>query len=645
MKQAHAQGEVVPASCVLIAFGLWLGHAAFATRASYLLNNDALRSTPLVADGMMFLVSSLWLLRVAPRFWFFMTSLAAAILIHSACHIYWPSLQAGIPLQDFLLGDRVSANYSFNSGVTYLRHLGLAILSGAAARSAYQIACPAAQRTFAYWLILIAFVTFAVAGVQTHLDLHFLADGSGSAVSGLRATSLLEDSGASTVYCGGIISGLIFVTLFAYWPVRQRIFWILGTLLGLVCGAGTGGRVFFVMVASSGFLAGIFTIFCFCRNAHGIKARPVGYLIQLLLLSAGLSAAIAAQSPLKKVISALTLPSEWGRAGLLSWLNSTLLRLDLPRAVPIKTMMRAIELHPWAGTGLGSFYSNYFEFLPWALSTGGIDNVDVPSSFYLSILSELGLVGWIFIGGLILLVIKGTTFELIPSLSRPMYSPNSSSVAAADRWLWFGYGGFFALLISLTIGMHFLFASVSSFAGLLTFCLISVKRNGSLLLKRGLFFWWAGCCSLLIANCMFMWLQAPRQPAFRWTARGKPQIPLSLSIPISTAGRKGIWLSSGGELLYHHQPVKLFVEMPPEFYPVTVLAQLFGPDGRLVETISKVVERYDRINPGRDIEIAFQKEDICPSTPQPENFCSFRLRTTPVWIWLGQAVGVFVENP
>jgi len=618
----------------LLAFAALLAVGALATRIDILLHRDYLRGVIQSLEWLVLAVSTLWLAKTRPLLLAALWSFLIAVIAHSFCNLYWPSLRPGVPVQDYLLTDQVSSHYSFNLAKVYWRHIALVLLSSSAAASAYAAVSPTKQRQFKWLLGTVFALAFAVVALQTFYNLNFLAAGSGTAMIARRAPGLFEDSGASTVYYAALISGMFFLALFGPFTLKERILWVAATITATAFAYGTGGRIFFVSILVSGFVAVSLAgtdLLLRIRRKHSYQQHLLILGAATILVGIG----FRASSQMRKVWTAFDIPHSLSRQGLWIWLTQLGNRIDPIRAVHMKVMLRAFIRHPWFGTGLGSFHVNYYEHLDWALATGGNKYADPPASFFLMIASELGLAGVVLIVVGCCLLVRAARLMLRASIG------DGGLTKAQAAWQCAGVGILISLCCSFLIGAHLLFLSASSLLALGLFAITYPRHDPSI--KRR----WAArvlfsCALLLLTHCVILFCTAPRVPQFRWSVRGQAQVPVSPSVPIGTQGFVGGWIPSGGEVLYVGLPVRIFVEMPPEFYPLKVTATFVDQSGSELAISDYVVEAYDPHQPWRTFDLTTDRAAGCADSIGPEHFCSVRIVTKPVWSWDGQKMGFFL---
>jgi hypothetical protein len=170
------------------------------------------------------------------------------------------------PIQDYYLMDGVSSNYSFDQGMRYLHNFTIFLFP---AWALWLFSKKNENRIHIYLLTVLAIALLVNSGVaiyQWQMDIHFLAQGSGSAVVSARATGLLEDSGASTVFFAAMLSGVAYLLFVGTcrWPLKILWFFILA--FGFFGGVASKGRIFFISLGLSLLLLLVLQIFKAIRN-------------------------------------------------------------------------------------------------------------------------------------------------------------------------------------------------------------------------------------------------------------------------------------------------------------------------------------------------------------------------------------------
>ncbi|MBM3751986.1 MAG: hypothetical protein FJW21_12530 [Acidimicrobiia bacterium] len=596
------------ANAAVVLAGLVFFLASVGARAHVLLDWPALR-TGLDTFFQFAAFGAFLVLLVRRPLWAITLGLTYLLLLTNAFwSLYWPSLRPGIPVQDFLLANDVSANYSWDQAVVYLKTTGVMLTIGLAARVSWPFAGPRARALFAATVFSAIGLNLLVIAIQGAVDVQWLAAGSGTAVGHGRTSGLLEDSGASTVYAAAVLSGTVFVAMFARLSSFTRLFSGAAALAGAAAGVATGGMVYFLSLAATVAMGvGLLLIRCITTLTGRLGLAAVG----LAGLGGG---AWATLGP-----AALTNPLPAIHAGLLA--------LDPIRLAHQKVMLRALWEHPWLGTGFGWFYANLHEFGPWAVASGGAFFSDVPTSMYLMLASELGAAG-------ILAVVAGLGWLA----TRCVRLTRATAGEETDVWTAFAVGASVSLAVSFLVGIHLIFWSVPALA-------IPIAIGGATETVRGRRWFaavWGTALVVIAISCVKLWATAPRAPEFRWKERGTPQIPVSLVVPIWPAGLEGIWASSGAEFLFEGKPLWFHIERPAEFYPMTFTIQVFDRGGRQVASNEQVFELPTDADSGRLIQVPFDNDvnSLCAANITPEDYCTFRITTTPEWTLDKQPVAV-----
>ena len=253
-----------------------------------------------------------------------------------------------------------------------------------------------AKQTHAVLLAVLAMALLLNGGVaiyQWQMDLNFLAQGSGSAIWAGRATALLEDSGASTVFFAALLSGVAFLIIdtSCHWP--QKILWSLIFFVGFLGGVASKGRIFFISFGLS------LVILFFLLILRGIRMRNYSaFFTSILILLAVLFVWKFAEHRIPYAVQ--TFKQFQSIPEILNHekpFNDLMRRVDPDRGGHMKAMIKAFSVHPFFGTGYGSFYMNFFEHRQWAEIGTGRSYADPPSSLYFMLLSEFGFAGFLLI--------------------------------------------------------------------------------------------------------------------------------------------------------------------------------------------------------------------------------------------------------
>ena len=84
---------------------------------------------------------------------------------------------------------------------------------------------------------------------------------------------------------------------------------------------------------------------------------------------------------------------------------------------------------------------------------------------------------------------------------------------------------------------------------------------------------------------------------------------------------------------------KLFVELPPEYYPLTVELLIRNHERIFLHEKEHVIDNYKLPKPGEVIEIDFDYSSCLPASIS--NYCSIQVKTIPAWIWHGNNIGYY----
>jgi hypothetical protein len=296
------------------------------------------------------------------------------------------------------------------------------------------------------------------------------------------------------------------------------------------------------------------------------------------------------------------------------------------------TMLLAFLDKPIFGNGLGSFYANYHRFFPKAQALGAGFYVDPPSSVFLMLAADLGIAGVILFVLLLGLVVRQILF--VARTGRELNPLTAISLGIATN-----------LVVCSLIGIHLIFTSVSALAGVALAILALDYERGGMALKVAPAIKWLKRSAFVfpVVSVAVLWMTAPRAPEFRWRESGHPQAPLGLIVPIA-APAGGTWTSAGVDRIYSGDSVRLFVEMPPEKYPLTAKVRFFDQRGLLLEEVDQVIREYVLPAPGRELEFnpSSAIAQNCAADISPTHYCSYTIEVSPHWNWQGQRVAAAV---
>jgi hypothetical protein len=576
------------------------------------------------------------LLRWSTRIAVFVLLLFSAVLLHSFCNIYTPSLRIGIPIQDYLLHDLVSANYSFNMAKLYLSNLFFFAPASLAIGLYWRRLSSASTAIFVLGIAVTILANISVIFWQGFTDLNFLAAGSGTAVAAHRAAGLLEDSGASTVYMGAIMAMLWAVAIATVNLAGISRILIYGILiLGVVSTHYTDGRIFYVSFLGSVALisAGVAyrfvnsraTRFSWSKLAVGLALGGMGVAGTLYLGRDRLNSMYQkfADAKLDENIGPI-----WG----------ILKVTDQARTSSYYTTYLTWLDHQNFGSGLGSYHAQNFIYASRLLNDLGLTPlVDNPANMYLTVLAALGMAGillWIAYGQIIFRLVRASF-----AAKAREWTPGEGSVLVGALAI------LLAISVSFMAGIHLIFVS---FGSLFMVPFIACGILASHRIKDRKLFSRIGLASglaiiILLGRSAYLAATAAPIPEFQWAELGKAQIPLPLRVPISPRENTGYWASNPAEILYDGSVVKVFVEMPKENYPLQVHTNLFDQSGKEAWSQTDAVDDYTLPDPSRvySFEPGEEFKSKC-ANPTPVSYCYLRISLSPRWIWEGQVIGPFI---
>ncbi|MBP6218796.1 MAG: O-antigen ligase family protein [Oligoflexales bacterium] len=549
--------------------------------------------------------------------------LILCVLAHSYAHLFQPSLRWSTPHQNYNLAPENSASYSYSLAKLYMKNVSMFFFPSLVffQHMKDSLQTKSLSKILLASLSFILIVNIGVALVQGWKDLNFMAAGSGTAVPAGRAAALLEDSGASNAYFAILGSGFFWLANLGplTWPFRMFTFSL--ALASILAGKMAAGRLFFLVIMGS----------VLCLSFFAIRKKAVKIIPLALLASAALWKWAPSQIPL------IDLMRHADFSHPIEALNHILLQIDPIRALHIKTMLKAFLLHPLKGTGLGFYYANYADHLQWALSTGGAVFTDPPSSLYLMLLSELGLVG----AALILALFLGLGM-LLRDLSKPQEDKDNA-------WPNFCLGAVIALLLVWNSGIPVLFTSIGALAGLLLASLFLLVQASFPKTLQTFFFTMGG---ILLLGCAYQYKNAPRAVAFRWAETGHPQIPLTLSISpeeqayADTTFGPGLWIKSGTEILLSKDKIEFSVleKDGNRTYPLDISIAIYDQEENVIAQFQKSIQQLDRTQTWIEIPLDKDLTHRCLEKIDVDYFCSVRFTAKPVWKVFGQKAAVFIPD-
>lgn len=355
------------------------------------------------------------------------------IRFHAILNFFPPPLYDIIHLEDHLLSEHVSAMWSLSvTKIESQNFLGYFTIF----LPVFLIADLPYRKQIFQTLVFSIVANIVVAGVQSFWNPEFLGGGSGTARLAKRAAGLLEDSGAFSIFLSILTSAFIWVLALAKFKRFQQIYLSLIVLVLLMQGAWSCGRIFIISTFFSIFLLTLYNLFKMLFT----KSWRLGIYTLLFCV-----ASIALVSVLSKTHSTNALENlkSWEFVELLSperWQE-----IDYQRIQHMRIMWEATKESFPIGSGLGSFH-NFSEKYTKLRNITDV-TLDWPSSFYLQMLSELGLTG------LLLLLALGFIFA------------NGLYLKKITNTHYFMMGGFFCMLIAWLIGIHYIFSSIALLTG------------------------------------------------------------------------------------------------------------------------------------------------------------------------------------
>lgn len=538
------------------------------------------------------------------------------LVIQSGVSIFAPAIYSGTPIQDFLLARDVSAYFQWSYASRLIVNFGLTFLVIATLPTLYGELGKNRRLILSRVLQFILVINVFVALLQGFHSIELFSVGSGSAISAGRSPALLEDSGASTVIFAAAISFFVGKCL-----IEPKISTVLGTFILAIAGYQTGGRTFFV----SSFAGGFFAVFVYLVHfiLRGDRLKSTGFVVVFSAI-VGLMAALYMKIPSSVTSSMVGFCSEiLSGKNIFESIADQLWSVDPVRATSLRVMILAAKARYWDGAGFGTYHSYYREYFPdvervWSQ---GYNYLDLPSALYAAIPAELGVLNGYFI---LAFVSLWGIFRCKILFSRPMIP-----VAAA----------LFSIFCSSWFGLHFLFQSFAIAIGLL---IAAVEYFASKSTSQWPLKVMASIILMGLVLSILIKIQiAPRQVSFRSEVLNGPQLPVGINAPISSRGRKGLWLASGAEVFYPGHPIEAFIELPAERYPIHVNWIIRGPDSKKLDEGKVVIDKLDSEKGGIDLKVGGFYGSICSEKFNRVNHCSVQVETKPTWKWGRHRLGWF----
>lgn len=558
------------------------------------------------------LLAAFMLLRSSPRTLFYYVLTGFLLYFHAITNHFAPSLSLSmdVPILDYILAPGVSAKWSLGVAKSYLEHtlLNALILTPIlflnrkkSQRLLKQIAC-------VVLFSILMNVTFIA--VQKFWDKSFFTAGSGTALSASRLPGLLEDSGASSIFLLLALSITLQTSISLTKLFPKALFGILSLgifYLGLV----SQGRIF---IAGSIILSTLLILF----NLRQLFAKQSfkSVLIGAILLGTvgTLSFTYQASRDTRRV------SHTFNKIEKLGFNLNALKSIDNTRFIHSLAMLDAYKERPIRGHGLGAFHAinKHYEKKMKVSSA-----VDWPTSFYFQMLSELGLAG-----ALILICIFASYTYLLFLYIKSKKPTLTHSLAIS---------GLTASLISLTVGIHYVFDSISilfAIFAISSFYLLEEMSPKFLIFLRGAA---TGLIILLLTLSVANVNDANSEiPIFKWDKTGHAQVPNNLKETIDN--KKGRWVRSGEIVLLKSTTAAIFIKHPEAFYPLKISIDLGvkGSNFQMSEIIKATGPSW------HEVKIDQKYESTCLK-PTMERYCFMKFDVAE-WQWEDHKLGVFMTE-
>ncbi|MBX9702821.1 MAG: O-antigen ligase family protein, partial [Silvanigrellaceae bacterium] len=459
----------------------------------------------------------------------------------------------------------------------------------------------------------------------------------------LRAPALLEDSGSSSIYLSIGFSVIIIYIMFAKLKLFLKLILIFGVsfiyfLVGMAL-----GRVFYLGTFSAIIIA---LIFLFKPKNAFLTLGGIGLLLAFYYFKISFFERLCQYSASCMKISNQFL--DFQNSYLSHPEQSFLERLayiDPVRSLHYEVMLKALSNNIWGGTGLGSFGAHYSEYAKHHFAYQYF--FDNPSSLYLMLASELGIVGIIlcvvFVSLFLLSVFK---FLFVKQKERKNFSSHTLVFTVIP------IGIALSLSASFFIGIHIVFPVISSLACYSLIGILFFFKKQDYWLNKALPLLFFTCAVYLIGVVVLMLPNIPRVPEFRWRASGVSQAPYPLVVPTQFAQQAyahssapnllnaGQWMSAKTEILLFHKTIPIYIFNNIDKFPVTLKLRFFDQKNKIFE------EQNIEVNHPTWLSLASQNAEKlkCFENISYENYCSLKLSVSPFWHWSGQKVGFFMED-
>jgi hypothetical protein len=535
-------------------------------------------------------LAAIFSLILFPGFYILFVAIAGMVLIHAFVSYYTPSLTWSTPLEDYLLSSNVSANWSYERARYFIRLVFLHLPSAIVFWKSWNTLDEKIQESIRRHLYLLASLLLMVAAIQVFYDKNFLATGSGSAVKVNRAPSLLEDSAAATLF----FSILYIYVLFA--PTKKRLpaakICNFTFLLAIATVGIYGlGRTFVV-------LALVFSLLKITTLLIKRSLKFKSFLI-LTILALGW---IGSQH-LEKVQGIQNISKTF--EGIKKAAPHL---IDRTRYTHIMASLWGIEKSLPEGMGFGSFDALTDSFFRSKSYNYRYMNRahDWPTNFYLQLVVELGIAGLILI---LLLFIPIAIKILNPKMNR--------------QFVLYTF-----VLISWTVGVHFVFRSIAPLFALII--VASFSEAGRSQPKK--LFGFSILVALIIQSLSLYYGRSDQHShwvEFKNVLNGPNRFRESID------GQKGEWIRSGSETVLDNENLAFLTKNPSFDYPLVIDVIVFNEKKEEV-----LRESFTHSTPREKTYI--DVSNLKCGAPSLSDYCYAKIVTSKEWVWQQQPLAVFI---
>ncbi len=575
------------------------------------------------------------------------------VVLHAFILFYQPSFKSGVSFQNYILQNNITADFAITQTRLYMLFFVLFIFPSLSFFSdiLHNRIRDLFAKSFLIIIILSAILNSFVAILQGFANIHFLAQGSGTSVDANRPPGLLEDSGIAGLYFS-LNFVLFFIAFFENkFSLKSKIYLAFLIAVTLLAGIMNDSRGFYIS-------SGISILFYLSINAYKLyinkKYKLLIFINTSAILVFGFILLILRKLQLQgfnRIINGM-LHNNFS-TDFLTFYN----QFDEQRAGHLKIMLRSILDHFPIGTGLGSFAVNFFQYK----KPDEMTQLDVPSNFYFSIVSDLGLVGL-----LLLLITIFMLINFIRKLNIFRILTNESLLIKNIYLKWILPPLLIYALIShlLSNATTAFFAAIAISAGLVL--TIEEKSKAQLLISSILNF----CSLLFIISCSYLIYSAPSIPNFRWKERNEPQFPQAvgeLPHPEGITDTKrvyfsqiirnklsginklykpelsedGIWVAAKTEIILLKDQLRLYVHSELKNQPTYLTLKFYNQENQ-TEFLNLVLNKSEWVN----IKIPNDRKFAsCLSKISINNYCYFKIEVAPAWkLSKLTEVGFYIEN-